>query len=383
MRDNFLPLSRPVIADAEIAEVAASLRSGWLTTGPKAAEFEAAMTAYLGSDHVVAVSSCTGALHACLLAHGVAGGEVITTPITWPATSNVIWHAGAQPVFVDVEEDTLNIDVDLVEAAITPKTRAILPVHMAGQPCDLHPLRAIADRHGLALIEDAAHAIGASYYGEVIGTGPSAACFSFYATKNMTTGEGGLVATDDADLAARVRLITQNGIARDAWSRESPSGLHWQLIEPGLVLNLSDLLASIGLHQVGKLDAHNTRRRELVETYRRELASAPGLSGLAVRPGRESADHLFVVQVDAAVAGVTRDDMTVELRDRNIGTGVHFRSTHLQPYYRDQLGMRPSDLPVAARVSERILSLPLFAAMTKDDVLDVVEAVHDVIDAAT
>ncbi|MFK7759461.1 MAG: DegT/DnrJ/EryC1/StrS family aminotransferase [Phycisphaerales bacterium] len=380
MRDTFLPLAVPSIGEEEIASVVENLRSGWLTTGPKTAKFEQLFAEYIGVKHAVALNSCSAALHLSALAIGVGqGDEVITTPITWPATSNMIVHTGAKPVFVDVRADTLNIDASLIESAITPRTKAIIPVHMAGQVCDMNEIRDIGKRNNIPIIEDAAHALGASYDQQEVGSTGEHTCFSFYATKNMTTGEGGMFTTNDEAVAKRVRLLSQHGVSRDAWSRESNQGLHWQLLEPGFKCNMSDVLSSIGIHQIDRLPAFIEKRRELASQYDNAISSIAGVTQLDRKPGRESAFHLYIVRINADVSGVTRDEMIVGLRERNIGSGVHFISTHLQPYYRDHLGVQPESLPVAAKMSDEILSLPLCPSMSVQDIQDVSEAIKEVI----
>ncbi|TQM78997.1 dTDP-4-amino-4,6-dideoxygalactose transaminase [Saccharothrix saharensis] len=380
VRRAFLPFALPLIGREEEQEVLDTLRSGWLTTGPKTKRFEAQCAEYLGVRHAIAMNSCTGALHVGLAALGIGpGDEVVTTPVSWPATANVVLHLGATPVFVDVEADTLNIDPDLVEQAITSRTKAILPVHMAGQTCDMDALLAIAERHGLPVVEDAAHAMGATHGDRKVGGLGTAAAFSFYPTKNMTTGEGGLLVTDDDAVAERARVLSLHGISKDAWKRYSPdASLHWELIEPGYKYNMTDVQASLGLHQLRKLDAFREVRARYAARYDEAIADLAALRPLARRGFGTHSHHLYVVALDLDLMTVTRDEFMIALREEGIGTGVHFRSMHLQPYYRDNLGMGPEELPVAADVSERILSLPLYPKMTGQDVEDVVRAVRKV-----
>lgn len=380
VRRDFLPFALPLIGREEEQEVLDTLRSGWLTTGPKTKRFEAKCAEYLGVRHAIAMNSCTGALHVGLAALGIGpGDEVITTPVSWPATANVVLHLGATPVFVDVEPDTLNIDPARVEKAITPRTKAILPVHIAGQTCDMDALLAIAERHGLPVFEDAAHAMGATHGGRKVGALSTAAAFSFYPTKNLTTAEGGLLVTDDDEIADRARVLSLHGISRDAWKRYSPdASLHWELIEPGYKYNMTDVQASLGLHQLAKLDAFREVRARYAARYDAEFAGLAALQPLVHRGYGVHSHHLYVVRLNLDVLRVTRDEFMLALREEGIGTGVHFRSMHLQPYYRDKLGMEPGALPVAADVSERIVSLPLYPKMTGQDVEDVVRAVRKV-----
>ncbi len=381
IRRHFLPLALPLLGKAEEEEVLDTLRSGWITTGPKTQRFEAICREYLGCKHAIAVNSCTAALQLALASSNIGrGDEVITTPISWPATSSVILHQGARPVFIDVEPDTLNIDASKIEAAVTSRTRAILPVHMAGQPCDLDRIRAIADRHGLIVIEDAAHAIGAEYHGKKIGTISEAATFSFYPIKNITTIEGGLLATNDDHLAERAKILSNQGISRDAWKRYSAEGnLHWQLLAPGFKMNMTDVQASLGLHQLPRLEEFLRVREEYVNMYREAFADLPAVQPLAQRRGIRHAYHLFIILLQLDQLTISRDQFMLALKAENIGTGTHFVSMHLQPFYREALGMRPEDLPVARQVSEQLVSLPLFPKMTVSDVQDVIRAVRKVV----
>jgi dTDP-4-amino-4,6-dideoxygalactose transaminase/nucleoside-diphosphate-sugar epimerase len=383
VRRSFLPLALPLIGKAEEDEVLDTLRSGWITTGPKVKRFEDLCREYLGCRHAIALSSCTGALQVAVAAANIGpGDEVITTPISWPATASVVIHRGARPVFADVEPDTLNIDASKIEAAITPRTKAILSVHMAGQPCDLDKIRSIAQRNGLTVIEDAAHAIGAEYHGQKIGTISEATAFSFYPIKNITTIEGGLLTTNDDELAERMRLLGNQGISRDAWMRYSPNGsLHWQLLCPGYKFNMTDVQASLGLHQLPRLEEFLRIREEYAQLYEGAFSDLPGIKPLARRSGIRHAHHLFIVLLQPEQFTINRDQFMLALKAENIGTGVHFVSMHLQPYYRKAFGMRPEDLPVARRVSEQLISLPLYPKMTRSDLQDVIKAVRKIVSA--
>jgi dTDP-4-amino-4,6-dideoxygalactose transaminase len=373
VRENFLPLSRPSIGPAEIAAVTDCLASGWLTGGPRVAQFEEAFAAAVGAGHAVAVSSATGGLHVALLAAGIGpGDEVITTPMTWAATGNMILAVGATPVLVDVDPDTLQIDPVAVGRAVGRRTKAILPVHFAGQPADLDALRAIADRHGLALIEDAAHALGSRYRGRPIGGGTTAAVFSFHPIKAITTGEGGMVTTDDPALAERLRLLRFHGIARDAWSRYGKRGTpDYEIVALGFKYNMTDIQAALGLAQLARLEEFLEARTRIAGWYTDALARLPGVAMLAsvTYPARH-AWHLLVVRL----ANLDRDAVMQRLLERNIGVGLHFKALHLHGFYRDRLALHPESLPHATWASNHIVSLPLFPAMTREDVRDVAEA---------
>lgn len=377
MRTSFLRFQQPTIGKEEEAAVLEVLRSGWLTTGPKALQFEAEFAALIGCGHAVSVSSCTAALHLALVALGIGrGDEVITTPVTWPATVNVILQQGATPVFVDVEEDTLNLDAGLVENAITTRTKAILPVHIAGHPCDMDRINRVARSYKLSVIEDAAHAVGTSYKGRKAGTLGDAGCFSLYPTKNITSGEGGMLTTDSDKIVEIARTCSFSGIDRSAWNRYSSSGYrHWEVVRLGYKYNMPDILAAIGIEQLKKLPVFQARRKRISELYDRLLADAPGVKLPVRKPYAGHGYHLYIIQVQPPAS---RDGVIVALQAQNIGIGVHFRALHLQLGYQS-LGYRRGTLPVAERVSERVLSLPLYPYMTVEDVTDVVEAVRSAV----
>ncbi|GAB2454437.1 aminotransferase class I/II-fold pyridoxal phosphate-dependent enzyme [Nocardia tengchongensis] len=378
VRQEPLPFALPLLGEAEEAEVLDTLRSGWLTTGPKSRRFEAMIAEYTGARFAVATNSCTGALHVGLAAAGIGpGDEVITSPITWPATANVIVHLGARPVFADIDPDTLNIDPAAIEAAVTERTKAIMPVHMAGQPCDMDAISAVAAAHGLTVLEDAAHALGARYHDRRIGELPSAAAaFSFYATKNLACAEGGMLVTDDEALADRARSLTMHGISKDAWNRHAVTGSpHWQLYEPGFKYNMPDLTASLGLHQLPRLAGFIATRAHYANLYDEAFADLPAIMPLATRPGIDHAHHLYVIRLDLDRLTVTRDEFVAALRAEGISTGIHFVSLHLQPYYQRVHDLAPDALPRAREASERIVSLPLYPKMTETDIGDVITAV--------
>ncbi|MCH7923718.1 MAG: DegT/DnrJ/EryC1/StrS family aminotransferase [Nitrospinae bacterium] len=306
-------------------------------------------------------SGLPAALHLSLVALEVGpGDEVITSPITWPSTANVIIHTGATPVFADLDPATLNIDPEAIEAAITERTKAIIPVHMAGFPCDLDRIHAVAQGHGLAVVEDAAHALGAEYKGEKIGAISEFTCFSFYPIKNITTIEGGALATNNAEWAETARLYSLHGISRDAWKRYQPGGsLHWELLAPGFKYNMSDVQASLGIHQLPRLDSFIATRRRHAERYREAFAALPEIETFFPEAnGLLHAHHLFIIALSNGMLNIDRDGLMEALKAENIATGVHFRSLHIQPYYRETFGYRPEDFPRALDLSNRILSLP-------------------------
>jgi dTDP-4-amino-4,6-dideoxygalactose transaminase len=364
-RHQLLGFQPPAIGEEEVAAVAEALRSGWLTTGPRAEALEERAAAYLGARHVLAVSSGTAALHLTLVALGVGpGDEVITSPITWPATANVIEHCGARPVFCDVRESDLNLDPALVPELVTGRTRALLPVHLAGQPADLDPLLAL----GLPVVEDAAHAFESAYRGRKVGTISDAACFSLYATKNVAAGEGGLVATDRDDLAGRIRAMRLT--RRDDGSRYDQLG-------PGFKANLPDVLAAIALVQLGRLAEHAAARERRFALYDEGLAGLDGIEPLARDARDVHARHLYVVRVDPDRAGATRDAYRRALLEERIATSIHFLPVHRLTWFRERYPEQPP-LPVAERAGEEVLSLPLSPAHSEDDIRDAIEALRRV-----
>ena len=364
-RSTPLGFQPPALGDEEVAAVAEALRSGWLTTGPRAALLEDRLAEYLEAEHVLAVSSGTAAMHLALLALDVGpGDEVVTSPITWPATANVIEHCGATPVFCDVREGDLNLDASLVANVVTERTKAILPVHLAGQPCDLDAIHEL----GLPVVEDAAHALESRYRGRKLGGLSDASCFSLYATKNVTAGEGGLVATNRDDVADRIRSmrLTRRG-----------DGSRYDQLTWGFKANLSDVLAAIALVQLDKLERHSELRERQFALYDEGLADLEGIEPLA-RDARDThALHLYVVRVDPARAGGTRDEYQRALAEERIATSIHFLPVHLLTWFRERYPAQPP-LPVAERAGEEVLSLPLSPAHTDEDILDAVDAIHRV-----
>jgi len=382
MRDSFLPYCLPFIGEEEIAEVADSLRSGWVTTGPKVQRFEQEFAAYTGARHAVAVNSCTAALHVSLAALGVGpGDEVIVPTLTFCATANVVVHLGAKPVIVDVDRN-FQIDPEGVRRAIGARTKAIIPVHYGGQACALREILELAGSHGIPVIEDAAHAAGAEYAGSRIGTHGRAACFSFYAIKNMTTGEGGMITTNDDGLAARLRLLSLHGMSRDAWKRYTEAGSwHYEVLEPGYKYNMTDMQAALGIHQLRRLDGFIRRRQEIAAVFDEAFSNLQELLLPARLPGRNHTFHLYPIRIEVGRLQLNRSEFIEQLRARNIGASVHFIPLHRHQFYRERYGYSPQQFPVAEEIFRGLLSLPLYPKMTGRDARDVVAAVREVVDA--
>lgn len=380
-RDTFLPYSPPSIGQEEIDEVAATLRTDWITTGPRTKAFERQFGEYVGAPGGTSLmlNSCTAGLHVALVALGVGpGDEVIVPALTFAATANVVEHVGATPVLVDVEPDTLCMDPEAARSAVTARTKVIMPVHYAGHPADLDPLFALADEHGIAIVEDAAHAAPAVYRGVMVGSRTNFASFSFYATKNLTTAEGGAL-TGDPDLLTRARVIGLHGMSADGWKRFDKSGSWEYDIEmPGFKYNMTDVQAAIGTHQLRKLAGFHARRREVVDRYNRAFGADPGLQVPVERGDVSSAWHLYVLRVRPDVLGIGRNDFIDELKARNIGTSVHYRPLHMMSFYAKKYGFAPEDFPVAADAYRRVVSLPLHPRLSDDDVQDVIDAVADI-----
>ena len=380
MRESFLIFGSPLIGEDEIAEVVDSLRSGWVGTGPKVQRFEAAVSEYVGAPYCRCVSSCTAALILALQVLNIGpGDEVLVPAMTFVASANAVEHAGATPVLVDSLPGSGLIDLDAAEAAIGPRTRAIMPVHLAGRPVDLDRLAAIRERHGIAVVEDAAHALGAEWRGTRIGASGNLAAFSFYVTKNITTIEGGALLTDDGEVAGEVERLALHGLSLGAWQRFSDVGFkHYEVVRPGYKFNMTDVQAAVGIHQLRHLDAWIERRAELWQRYDELLADLPLQTPPAPEPGTRHARHLYQVLV-MPEAGLDRDAVLEGLTARNIGTGVHYRGVHLHPYYRDKYELSPEDFPVATAISDRTLSLPLSPKVTASDQHDVVAALGELL----
>ncbi len=379
-RKTFLPYALPSIGEEEILEVVDSLRSGWITTGPKVQRFEADFAAYTGARFAVAVSSCTAGLHLSLAALGIGSGdEVIVPTLTFCATANVVVHLGAQPVLVDVDENC-HISLENVRRSVTTKTRAIIPVHYGGQACDLREILEFAQKKGVRVIEDAAHAAGAEYGGQKVGSHGDAAAFSFYATKNMTTGEGGMITTNDEALAARLRLLSLHGMSRDAWKRYSEAGSwYYEVLAAGYKCNMTDIQAALGIWQLRRLDGFIRRRQEIAAEYDRAFSGLPGIVLPKCLPGRSNTYHLYSMCLQPERLTITRPQFIDELRRSQIGASVHFIPVHRHPFYRDTFGYRPEQFPVAERLHKGLVSLPLYPSMEDEDVECVIDAVRRIV----
>lgn len=377
-KNDFLVFGAPKIEEDEIRELEAVMRSGWLGTGPRVARFEHEFGLYRGSPHAVALNSCSAALHLSLLASGVGpGDEVITTPLTFCATVNAIIHSGATPVLADIDPATLNIDPAQVRARLSPRTRAIVPVHFAGRPCEMDALMSLARQHELKVIEDCAHAIETRYHGRNVGTIGDFGCFSFYVTKNITTGEGGMVLTRSEEDAARIKVLGLHGMSKDAWKRFGDEGYkHYYVVAPGFKYNMMDLQAAIGLEQLARVEPYWQRRQAIWKRYVEELADLPLQLPPEPAPDTRHAHHLFSVQIDEARGGISRDAFLDAMTAQGIGVGVHYLALTEHPYYQQSYGWKPEDTPHATRVGRRTVSLPISAKLSDQDVADVIAAVR-------
>lgn len=380
MQTPFLPFYVPDITEDEIQAVVETLRSGWLTTGAKARQFEEDFARYIGCPHAVAVNSGTAALHLALDAVGVKeGDEVIVPTMTFAATAEVVLYLKAKPVLVDCQPDTLNLDPNQIEKVLTPKTKAIIPVHIAGQPCDMGRILEIARNDDLKVIEDAAHALPARYQGHMIGTVGDITCFSFYATKTITTGEGGMATTENPEWSERMRVMSLHGISRDAWKRYTAEGSwYYEILYPGYKYNLTDVAAALGIQQLKKCEHFWNLRQRCVQWYNEGFKDVPEITAPYVSADVQHAWHLYVIQLNLEQLRISRNEFIDQLRAANIGTSVHFIPLHLHPYYRDTFGYRPQDCPSASAVFERIISLPLYPKMTEAEVQRVIEAVRTI-----
>lgn len=379
-RSTFLVFGSPHIGEAEIQEVVSTLRSGWIGTGPKTIQFEEEFRAYKNAGHAIAVNSCTAALHLSMLALGVRpGDEVITTPMTFCATANAIIHAGARPVFADCQRDTMNIDYEEVAKKITPRTKAIIPVHFAGRPCEMDALMRLAKQHSLRVIEDCAHATETTYHGRPVGTIGDAGCFSFYVTKNVVTGEGGMVVTNQKPLEQRVKILALHGMSKDAWKRFSDSTYkHYEVVDAGFKYNMTDMQASLGLHQLRAVETHYQRRQEIWNRYNETLQDLPCALPAPSAPQTRHALHLYTIVVDLNRLKVSRDHLLDAFSQERIGIGVHYLALHTFPFYRQYL--RPGDsFPNAEFISERTISLPLSSKLQDEDVDSVIRAVRKIL----
>lgn len=390
--DPFLPFALPVIEEEEINEVLEVLKSGWVTTGPKVKLFEGEFAEYIGCQHAIAVNSCTAALHLALEAIGIGeGDEIITSPMTFAATSEVIRYFKAKPVFVDIDSTTMNLDVERLKHTLRERcesrnggrVKAIIPVHYAGYPCEMDAIMALASRYGLKIIEDAAHAFPTSYKGKMIGTLGDITCFSFYATKNITTGEGGMITTDNGEYADRMRIMSLHGISKDAWKRYTAEGSwYYEIVAPGYKYNLTDIAAGLGIAQLRKASTFLKRRAQIAERYQEAFQGLNELDlplTVDAKEGTTHSWHLYVIRLHLERLKIDRSKFIDELRQKGIGTSVHFIPLHIHPYYRETYGYQPDDFPVAYKTYQRILSLPIYARMTEDDVERVIESVTDIV----
>ena len=377
-KKKLIMFALPDINHEEINEVIDTLKSGWLTTGPKVRKFEEEFAEFIGSKYALAVNSCTGGLHLSLAAAGVGeGDEVITTPFTFVSTVNVILHLGAKPVFVDIGPD-FNIDVNKIEAAITPKTKVILPVHYSGQPCEMDAIMDLAKKYNLTVIEDAAHAVGAEYKGKKIGTIGDLTAFSFYATKNLTTGEGGMVTTNNEEYAQKIRKLTLHGISKDAWKRYTSEGSwYYEVIYAGYKYNMTDIQAAIGLHQLKKIEKFNSKRAELAQLYTQLLSDVEEIETPKVNPEVKHSWHLYVIKLNLEMLKIGRSEFIEKLKENGIMTSVHFIPVHLHPYYRETFGFKKGDFPVAEAIYERVISLPLHTKLEKNAIYYIAEVIKN------
>ena len=381
-REDFIPYNLPNITEAEIDEVVDTLRSGWIAKGPRTIKFEKEFAEYLGAKHAIAVNSCTAALHISLLTQNIGpGDEVITTPMTFASTASTILHCGAKPVFADIDYRTGCIDPDEVEKKITPRTKAIVPVHYSGQVCDLDRIYELADKHGLYVSEDAAHALWSRYKGRLIGNKlRGAASYSFYATKNLATGDGGMLVTDRDDIAERARILVGQGMSHNAWNRYAKGGSwKYDIVEPGYKYNMFDIQAALGLVQLSRLEEMQKRRLEIAAVYQEEFGKIDAVEPPFVPEFATHCWHLYVLRVLPELLTIDRDQFIVELNERNVGTSVHFIPTHTMTAFR-KLGWKEGDFPMTEKHFERIISLPLYPSMTDEQVQYVVAAVRDIVE---
>lgn len=380
VRSTMLPYGRQSIKEDDIRAVAKVLRSNWITTGPKVVEFEEAFAKYVGAKYAVSFSSGTAALHGTVFAAGLGtGDEAITTPMTFCATANCILYQGARPVFADVCDDTLNIDPNEVRGRLTPRTKAILAVDYAGHPADLDLLLELAHRRGLVLIEDACHALGAEYQGRLVGSLSDMTVFSFHPVKHITTGEGGMVTTDDASLAGRLRSFRNHGIDSDPKQRAAKGHWYYKMVVLGYNYRLPDIGCALGLSQLGRLESILARRREIAARYTAAFDQLPGIITPSIRPRVNPSWHLYPIRLDLTKLSVGRDEVFSALRAEGIGVNVHYIPVHLHPYYRERFGYRGGEYPLAERAYERLITLPLFPSMSNRDVTDAIEAVTKVV----
>jgi perosamine synthetase len=384
VKEQIIPFHSADVGEEEAQAAAEVIRSGWLTMGPKTIEFEQKFAAYVGAKHAVGVSSCTAALHVALDAIGLKqGDEVLVPTTTFTSTAEVVCYFKAKPVLVDVDAKTLCMDPVDAERHITEKTRAVIPVHYAGQPCDMDAIHAMAKRHGLRVIEDAAHALPASYHGIRVGAISELTAFSFYATKTLTTGEGGMVTTDNDDLATRMRMMRLHGIGRDAWKRYSAAGSwFYEVLDTGFKYNLTDIQSAIGIVQLGKCDRMREARAKVARRYSEAFAAEPRLEVPTILEGCETAWHVYPLRLNLETLSITRSEMIEKLKKCGIGTSVHFIPLHMHPYYKNTYGYRDEDFPVASKQYQRYFSLPIFPGMTGSQIDYVIENVLEITKSA-
>jgi dTDP-4-amino-4,6-dideoxygalactose transaminase len=380
-REAFLAFALPDIDGSEFQEIREALESGWITTGPKTKQLEAEFALAVGARHGIAVNSCTAAMHLALEAVGLQqGDEVITTPYTFAATAEVVRYFGAKPIFVDVDHDSLNINAELIAAAVTERTRAILPVHLAGLPVNLDGIREVARHYALPVIEDAAHAFPAKHKGRMIGSLSDITCFSFYATKTLTTGEGGMICTENEEWADRCRIMSLHGISKDAWKRYTAEGSwYYEIIAPGYKYNMTDVAAAMGIAQLRKADMMWEKRTKTAKAYNGAFSQLPHLQIPHDDPAHQHAWHLYMLRLNLDRLTIDRARFFNELKARNIGASVHFIPLHVHPYYRELYGYSPQDFSVAYREYMREISLPIYSKMSNRDVQDVIDAVTDIV----
>lgn len=379
-RKDFLVFGSPLIEEAEIQEVVQSMRSGWIGTGPKVHQFEEMFRTYKGADHAMALNSCTAALHLSLNVIGIRpGDEVIVPAMTFASTANAVIHTGGVPVLADCEKDTMNIDPQDIQRKITAKTRAIIIVHFAGRACDMDAIMDIAGKHKLKVIEDCAHAIETKYRGKHAGLFGDIGCFSFYVTKNIITGEGGMAITGNREYADKIKVLALHGMSKDAWKRFSDEGYkHYQVVYAGFKYNMMDIQAAMGIHQLPRVEKYLQRRKQIWQTYNEAFAHLPVFTPAPIPAHMDHARHLYTLLLDTGKAGISRDRFMDEMARRNIGVGVHYISLHLHPFYRENYGYKDEDFPNARWISERTVSLPLSAKLSESDVEDVIQAVKDI-----
>jgi dTDP-4-amino-4,6-dideoxygalactose transaminase len=380
MNSEDVPFHQTSFGEEEIFEIVHTMHSGWLTAGPKTKHFEEVFADYIGCKHAIGLNSCTAGLHLSLISSGISSDdEVITSPMTFAATANVIVHQKAKPVFVDINPDTLTLNCSEIESKINGKTKAIMPVHYGGHPCDMDPIMEISQKHNLLVIEDAAHALETKYHGKKVGNIGHLTSFSFYATKNITTGEGGMLTTNDDGLAEKIRVLRLHGLSKDAWKRKGNDGFqHYEVIIPGYKYNMYDIQASLGIHQIKKVDFFYKRRKEIVNKYNEAFGGVAEIQLLNTRPDVKNAHHLYVIAVKTEMLKASRDIIINEIQKRGVGVAVHFRALHLHSFYRERFNFKEGMFPQAEYFSDRIISLPLYPKMTDENVSKVIETVLEV-----